>query len=70
MEGRLLNMLHKTDTERERAVKDTTHEIIRILENENIPLPVLLDIRKQLAEYETPTEYQVVLDRTGVKFEK
>ena len=70
MEGRLLNMLHKTDTGRERAVKDTTHEIIRILENENIPLPVLLDIRKQLAEYETPTEYQVVLDRTGVKVEK
>ena len=70
MEGRLLNMLHKTDTERERVVKDTTHEIIRILENENIPLPVLLDIRKQLAEYETPTEYQVVLDRTGVKVEK
>ena len=63
-------MSHKFNAEREYSIINTVQEIIKILENESIPLPVLLDIRKQLSEYETPTEYQVVLDRTGVEVEK
>lgn len=63
-------MSHKYNAERECSIINTVQEIIKILENESIPLPVLLDIRKQLSEYETPSEYQVVLDRTGVEVEK
>lgn len=61
--------MHKYSEERAVATAEVVADIIRLVREEDIPLPVLMQVREMVAEYETPTEYQVVMNHVGLETE-
>lgn len=61
--------MHEYSIDRDNAVAEAVRDIVRIVREESVPLPVLNKVHEILSEYDTPTKYQLVMSHLGINTE-